>query len=146
VNTSRTGSIAWGNAGAAISPEEHFGRKVAARLDTTQVGGDFLERLRVARQQAVQLARVRRLALVPASAAQTNGQGTLTAGTSWWWRWSTLLPVIALVAGFYGIEAWQENTQIRAAAEIDALLLSDDVPVDGYSDPGFIEFLKESRR
>jgi hypothetical protein len=135
-----------GKPGAALPPEEHFGRRVAARLDETQVGGDFMERLRVARQQAIQLARVRRLALIPAVATQSNGNGTLSLGSPWWWRLSTLLPAVALVAGLYGIQAWQESTQIHAAAEIDALLLSDDVPVDAYADPGFIEFLKESRR
>jgi hypothetical protein len=131
---------------SAIAAEEQFARKITARLDTSQVGSDFMERLRVARMQAVQLARVRRLALVPAATAQTNANGTLTAGSPWWWRLSTLVPAVVLVAGFYGIEAWQENAQIRAAAEIDVLLLSDDAPVDAYADPGFIEFLKEARR
>jgi hypothetical protein len=129
-----------------FTPEERFGRSIASVLDTSQLGADILERLRVARLQASQLARVRRLALVPAAGAQVNGNGTLTAGNPWWWRLSTLLPVAALVAGLFGIQAWQESAQIHAAAEVDALLLSDDVPVDAYADPGFIEFLKESRR
>ena len=31
------------------------------------------------------------------------------------------------------------------AAEIDALLLSDDLPPGAYADPGFVEFLKKPR-
>ena len=32
--------------------------------------------------------------------------------------------------------------QVVAAAEIDAALLTDDLPPDAYSDPGFAEFLR----
>lgn len=126
-------------------PELRFGRALAARLDASSMGADISERLRVARQQAVQLARVRRLALQPAPQTSTQRDGTLAA-TGWWFRLGTVLPAIALVAGLLGIQEWQESTQIAAAAEIDAALLADDVPLDGYADAGFIEFLKEARR
>jgi hypothetical protein len=32
--------------------------------------------------------------------------------------------------------------QIQAAAEVDAVLLADDLPPEAYADPGFGEFLK----
>jgi hypothetical protein len=35
--------------------------------------------------------------------------------------------------------------QISAAAEIDEAILTDDLPPQAYSDPGFTEFLKSPR-
>jgi hypothetical protein len=52
-----------------------------------------------------------------------------------------MLPFVALVAGLVLIQQLQVQEEIDAAAEIDADLLSDDVPPDAYSDPGFKEFL-----
>jgi hypothetical protein len=127
-----------------VLPETRFGRALASRLDGSSVGADIAERLRVARQQAVQLARVRRLALQPARQTTLHSNGTLAA-SGWWIRLGTVLPALALVVGLLGIEEWQERTQIAAAAEIDAALLADDVPLDAYADAGFIEFLKEAR-
>jgi hypothetical protein len=40
------------------------------------------------------------------------------------------------------IQRLHNDSQISAAAEIDASLLADDLPPSAYSDPGFVEFLK----
>ena len=40
------------------------------------------------------------------------------------------------------IQDWQNRTQISVAAEVDAALLGDDLPLNAYSDAGFVEFLK----
>jgi hypothetical protein len=133
-----------GDDGSPSGAEMRFGRTIASRLDGSAMGSDIAERLRIARQQAVHLARVRRLALQPAQATTRHGDGTLAA-TAWWMRLGTMLPAVALVAGLVGIQEWHEQTQIAAAAEIDAALLADDVPIDAYADAGFIEFLKEAR-
>ncbi len=125
--------------------EQRFGRALTARLEASAIGTDISERLRVARQQALQLARVRRLALIPARQTTVQANGTL-ATSGWWLRLGTILPAIVLVLGLFGIQEWHERTQIAAAAEVDAALLADDVPVDAYADAGFIEFLKEARR
>lgn len=126
--------------------EHRLGLAVARTLSVRarQLEPDVAERLRFAREQAAEVARVRRLALQPVAqpALAVGGGGTL----GWWGRLGTVLPAAALVAGLVLIQAWHESAQIQAAAEIDAALLADDVPVDAYADPGFIEFLKEGRR
>ena len=53
-----------------------------------------------------------------------------------------MLPALALVAGLVLIQRWQDNAQVSVAAEVDAALLSDDLPPNAYSDAGFAEFLK----
>jgi hypothetical protein len=52
------------------------------------------------------------------------------------------MPLIVLVAGLVLIQQVHERAQISAAAEVDAQILSDDLPPAAYSDPGFAEFLK----
>ncbi|WP_269460294.1 DUF3619 family protein [Polynucleobacter necessarius] len=44
--------------------------------------------------------------------------------------------------GLIGIAQWQDDSRINDIAEVDAALLSDDVPPDAYADNGFMAFLK----
>jgi hypothetical protein len=126
--------------------ERQFGQAVARTLSvhSDALHPDLRERLRVARHRAMELARVRRLALVPV--AQPVAVGADGGHFGWWGRLGTLLPAVALAGGLLAIQAWHEQTQIQTAVEVDAALLTDDVPLDAYADPGFIEFLKESNR
>jgi hypothetical protein len=55
-----------------------------------------------------------------------------------------VLPLIVLVAGLLLIQERMAFEQVEAAAEIDAVLLADDLPPEAYTDPGFGEFLKSS--
>lgn len=132
--------------------EARFALRVAARLNEQAQGvpADISERLRVAREQALVRARAARSAERQAAPAvvQLTGSGTAVfgaGGSPWWVRIASVLPVIALVLGLILIEQWHSQSQIDAAAEIDAALLSDDLPPDAYSDSGFAEFLKVPR-
>ena len=118
---------------------------------------DTAERLRFARQTAVQRARqarnqARAVASAPtvvASAlAGAAGRGSVGLGglpfgppVGWWQRVAALLPLVVLVAGLVGIQEWAKQEQIAVAADIDARLLADDLPPEAYADPGFAEFL-----
>lgn len=131
--------------------EARFALRLAARLSegSDALPHDVSERLRVARDQAVERARAaRRLtATTPAVAVVTTGSGpassALLGGNSpkWWVRLASLLPFVALVAGLLLVQQIQQQEEIDTAAEIDADLLSDDLPPDAYNDPGFREFL-----
>ena len=61
--------------------------------------------------------------------------------TSWGWRIASALPIVALLAGLWGIERYYQHEQVQAATEVDMALLTDDLPPAAYSDPGFAEFL-----
>jgi hypothetical protein len=59
--------------------------------------------------------------------------------------WDTvgwIAPLVVLVFGLIGIAQWQSDSRINDIAEVDAALLSDDVPPDAYADVGFLAFLK----
>ena len=63
--------------------------------------------------------------------------------SSGWLRLASLLPLLVLIVGLLAIQHLHEQAEIRAAAEVDAALLSDDLPPEAYGDLGFAAFLKQ---
>lgn len=130
--------------------QARIGLRLAARLSeqNRHLPSDIAERLRVAREQALVRARARSTGLQAASAARTlvgAGAGSSAGGpgTPWWLPLASATPLLLLLAGLLVINHGHELSQARAAAEIDAALLADDLPPDAYRDPGFFEFLKQ---
>lgn len=136
--------------------QARYALRVAARLNqgAEATGHELSERLRVARERALDCARARRAAApeaAPAQVAAGTGAATLAlggdprgAGSPWWARWGAVLPLLALVAGLVLIQNQHVRQQVAAAAEIDFDLLVDELPPSAYSDPGFVEFLKSA--
>jgi Protein of unknown function (DUF3619) len=138
--------------------QERFARRVAAALTEQQAAQprhDIDERLRVAREQALarrprsreveQSAGAPAVVLATGSGSAALGGSGGDAGTPWWLRLSSLLPLGLLLAGLFLIEQHYTRSQIEAAAEVDAAILADDLPPEAYRDPGFAEFLKRER-
>ena len=131
----------------APDAEHQFASRVIEGLGgrDPRLDGYIHRRLSAARWQAVEsAARARRLKALAAQAglATANGSATLTP---WWARLASLLPAVALALGLIAIDRLNLTQRIEAAAEIDAALLADDLPPAAYVDPGFAEFLKQSR-
>jgi Protein of unknown function (DUF3619) len=125
--------------------QTRFALRVAARLNerSAELAPDLTERLRFAREKALDRARAVRSAEASAAVGVTRGGAAMLGGAGGWWlKLASVVPVIALAAGLFMIQRWQENTQISTAAEVDAALLSDALPPQAYSDAGFAEFLK----
>ena len=130
---------------AADALQARFALRVTARLTerSQDLGADVTERLRFAREKALERARAARPAEAQAKVGMTRaGAAILGGGSGWWIKIASVLPALALVAGLVLIQRWQDNTQVSVAAEVDAALLSDDLPPKAYSDAGFAEFLK----
>jgi Protein of unknown function (DUF3619) len=125
--------------------ELRFATRLAAGLTERAAATrlDIAERLRFAREQALARARESRKATL-APAAAYAGHGTLALGgpPAWWQRVASILPLLLLAVGLLLISERVAEEQMLAAAEIDAVLLADDLPPEAYSDPGFAEFLK----
>jgi hypothetical protein len=126
--------------------QDRFGYKVAARLSSgnTDLPHDISERLRVARQQAVQL---RKRAIVAQAVAVQGSDGVATLnfgdeGISLWSRFAALLPLIVLIIGLLTISTVQTDQRAAETAEVDAAMLTDSLPPSAYADPGFVQFLK----
>lgn len=62
---------------------------------------------------------------------------------------STLGPILLVIAGFYGIAAWDDAQRAADTADIDAeIVLSDDddLPLSALTDRGFGVYIKNSRQ
>ena len=134
--------------------EARYGLRVAARLHEQSMAlpHDVEERLRVARQQALERARLARASAAVAgrSGGARQAQRTVVAAggpslgdrPSWWGRLGAALPFVLLLAGLVLIQHLHSRSQIDAAADVDAALLADDLPPSAYGDAGFVEFLR----
>lgn len=127
--------------------EGRYGLRVAAALSrqADTLPHDVSERLRFAREKALERARLAGRQV--AAPVVRTGSGTLAlAGgePGWGWRLASLVPVVGLVAGLVLIQMQHDDEQLRAAAEVDAALLADDLPPAAYADAGFAEFLRLS--
>lgn len=130
--------------------QNRFGLRVAARLSAGTEGlpHDIGERLRVAREQAV--SRRKQPAAVlrqrAAMAASRNGNtATLSFGDDglgFWGRLTSAAVVLVMAAGLIAINVIQDDDRTMEVADLDAALLTDDLPPEAYADPGFLQYLK----
>ena len=138
---------------------DRFGLKVASHLFTgiDNLEHDLSERLRVARQQALakrKLPALTRAASREPASSVLGGHGTsavLGGGgngvdeSSLWNRLASFLPLVVLIVGLVAIPSFQNDFRAKEIAEIDAALLTDDLPPAAFTDPGFAEFVKARR-
>jgi hypothetical protein len=61
---------------------------------------------------------------------------------------STVVPILLVVAGLYGITAWDDARDAAETADIDAelLLAEDEIPVSAYADKSFGVYMKNVRQ
>ena len=140
------------------------GLKLASYLHegTADLPHDITERLRASREQALVLHRAARPEFVARPVAAGRRQraappGPVAAGSTVlagpadvdpmgrWARVGAALPLIALALGLLVINVMQNDDRARELADIDAALLTDELPPTAFTDRGFIEFLKENR-
>ena len=130
--------------------QDRFALKATSYLSasTADLPYDVSERLRAARAQAVSK---RKLVMHQTAASVVNegGSAALTLGSDdglgWWARVGTVLPLIALVVGLLAINSVQRDNRAKELAEVDAALLTDELPPAAFFDAGFVQFLKNSR-
>lgn len=121
---------------------------ITARLSdaTDELPYDISERLRAARARALGKRKMA-VAQTASSLAVSGNTATLTFGNEhlgWWGRVAAVIPLLALVFGLIAINFIQNENRANELAEIDAALLTDDLPPAAYTDPGFTQFLKTS--
>jgi len=64
---------------------------------------------------------------------------------SWFNRVASILPLVVLAAGLVLLHSFQTDRRASELAEVDAELLTDDLPPAAYADPGFVQFLRSGR-
>ena len=129
---------------------DRFALKITARLSagSDTLHYDIAERLRASRMQALSKRKKETAyAHVPASTVQgASGIATLGGGERlrWWAPLMSAIPLLALVVGLVMVDVAQDESNTNDVAEIDAALLTDDLPPAAYADPGFVQFLRTS--
>jgi len=120
--------------------EQQFANKVRGALDqaTLRVDPVIVERLRAARERALEGRRPER---VSALAWADNVLGGIGGLGGLWLR--LVLPAIFVVLSVAAIYTWQQKQRLAEIEEIDAELLTDDLPIDAYLDRGFEAWLKK---
>jgi hypothetical protein len=121
---------------------DQFGRAVARRLSagTDEMSYEARERLRAARVRA--LAARKQEEVAPVTVGR-GGAATLGFGErSWFNRIASVLPLVILAAGLVFLHTFQTERRASELAEVDAALLTDDLPPAAYADPGFVLYLK----
>jgi hypothetical protein len=108
-------------------------------------GARVAERLRAARERALER---RRIAREPSlawagSAAPVADDVAGGFGDTRGFSLRMLLATALLLAGLFGIYRGQQDQQAAEVEELDAQLLTDDLPIDAYLDRGFEAWLKK---
>lgn len=129
--------------------EMQFAYKVKLALDAGLDGlsDDTLQNLAAARRVALARKKVVPMTVrveQPAFAGTFNNGGTLTSsGPSWLGRLGVAVPLLAGIILFAGIYQHENTKRVADLAEIDAAVLSDELPLSAYLDHGFNAFLAE---
>ena len=128
-----------------LSPAEvdQFGLTAAAllRQGSQSLPVDIKDRLYAARQKALSIKKPEKVRVQQHVLANIPGNWS-SGSRSFWDNVGWIAPLIVLVFGLIGIAQWQEDSRINDIADVDAALLTDDVPPDAYADSGFMQFLK----
>ena len=128
--------------------DENFAKQLTGYLDQGTAG---LKAGTVYRLQQARAAAMARLAAEPgrvsesrlahafaggagSGAGSSGGRGLLTSARFW-------LAIAFIAAGIFGYQQWQAYQRVNEIVELDAQILSSDLPIDAYLDRGFRNWL-----
>jgi hypothetical protein len=122
--------------------EKEFAQKITRTLDwgTSQIDGDKLAKLRNARQAAMKNYRgpVNVLGLVTVSGQTLDVSNWIRKPLFW-------LPIFAVVAALVTVNVMDDDVADEAG-ELDAKLLTGELPIDAFLDKDFGSWVKDSSR
>jgi hypothetical protein len=122
---------------------DQFGLNAAAllRQGSQSLPAGIKDRLYAARLKALSVKKPEKVRIQQHVLARSTGNWS-SGSRSFWDNVGWVAPLVVLVFGLIGIAQWQQDSRINDIAELDAALLTDDVPPDAYADSGFMGFLK----
>lgn len=121
--------------------ERKFGHQIKQQLDQAlDLEPATLNRLKVAREQALARQRMTEPVFVLAWADAIVGRLSGNPASA-----SIALAGTALILALVGIQYWQQTPTVEEIEEIDAALLTSDLPINAYLDKSFDTWLKRSQ-
>ncbi len=135
---------------AVDTKEREFALAIRRALDESagNLPQPTLERLALARRTALQRKKPdaqHEFVLVPATAGSGAFSMPAARGSRRFGRFKLVWLALALVASLTAIAYWEDQQRQDETADIDAAMLSDDLPLNAYLDHGFNAYLSRSR-
>ena len=122
--------------------ESRIGRDIRNLLDQgLSVDAQTADRLRSIREDALERQRTRS---VSAPAWAIIAYGPVAAMRSLSHSLQILVAILTLAAGIYVMNSWHQAQLAQEAVQIDAAVLTGELPIDAYLDPGFNSWLRHS--
>lgn len=140
------------NASSSQSGDElEFAYKVRRALDEqiTSLPESTTNRLSAARKLAMARKKPESFAYVTVIERRLIGINSGGFGNpfndslSWLVRVGIIIPLIVLIVGAFGIYNYEEERRIDELADLDAAVLSDELPLTAYLDHGFETYLNK---
>jgi len=100
------------------------------------------ERLASARARALS----RKKADAPAQSARMRFDVRALFATPWMTRAAVAAPLLAMVVGLVGVYQVEREQRVGELADLDAAVLSDDLPLTAYTDHGFNAYLAQQQQ
>ena len=124
--------------------EQHFAYRVRHHLNQgLDLDAQVLARLKAAREQALGSQLQAKAGLVAQLAGAFGGVDFSAPGRTFS---RILLPLVVMVSGMIAVTMWHQQQQAAEIEEIDAAVLTGDLPIDAYLDKGFDAWLKRSQQ
>lgn len=121
--------------------EPELGKEITRLLDRglDDIGQDTLQRLQAARRASLENCQVSETILT------TGGGISAHSGHDWHFNAGKILSLLALLLALAGVAYWQTSLQQGDdIADLDIMVLTDELPVDAYLDDEFGEWLDHS--
>jgi hypothetical protein len=132
-----------------ISQDHLLGKRIATYLNlgNQQLSYEITERLRASRTRAIASRRATQFELKNADDVQIQPNGSLRMPYPSKARYIyslivSFIPLVCLAAGLMLLYEFHNDQTALELAEIDSALLIDDLPPHAYTDPAFVDFLK----
>lgn len=120
--------------------DHHLGYRIRQILNQgLSLDTQTLDRLKAAREQALASQRVAVRNPVFVWANNFADRGGSSSFVS-----RILLPAAVMIVGLFAINSWHQSQLVQEIVEIDAAMLTGDLPLDAYLDKGFDAWLKRS--
>ena len=132
--------------------DDNFSKKLTGYLDigTADLKAGTAYRLQKARAAALaRLAEpegVRTSESRLAHAFAGTGSSGVSGGRNLWTSARLWLGIAIIAAAVFGYQQWQAYQQVNDLVELDAQILSSDLPIDAYLDQGFRNWLTSDEK
>jgi len=132
-----------------MEKEERFGWQVRQWLNRSamEVTPSVQNRLELARKQALlrQRKAAKRVVRVE-PVLVTDRKSTLSGPFNGWFSgMGAAMPALAVAFGLFFLSDAQMNGEANRLAEIDSMVLGDELPISAYLDEGFSAYLKQAK-